>query len=319
MVQRRKGAIAQNKKKMVLLYLLSIIFFPVAIGSFYYILIIGLYVVKSKESHTTAQKIKLFISKMLLSLLIILIPLAGSVLILLLGSYVPFLHLIIACIVATVIAIKKNRCGTGNDQGSAEISAKWDKFRPVVYAGLIIFIIFSATVFSFRIQPQFPNSVEEIDNSSEVVPLRVMTYNIRCLAFEKNPQNNWINRRSLLVDYMNTFEADIIGVQEAFYIQLNYIVSNLEPQYGYCGIAREDGAFLSEFAAILYRKDKFEVMDTGTFWLASNPSVPVKTWNSSYTRICTWVRLQHIPSKKQFFVFCAHFDFKTETKPKQRS
>jgi endonuclease/exonuclease/phosphatase family metal-dependent hydrolase len=217
--------------------------------------------------------------------------------------------MIIGCIVGIIIAIKNHQNGTEEVRNNVETSVDWKKYRRIAYAGLIILIIFSASVFSFRNQIQVPNSIEGVVNPSESVPLRIVSYNIRRGGSEDNPLNLWKNRKSHFVEYLNTFEADIIGVQEAFIQQVNYIVANLKPQYAYCGVGRGDGVFADEHSVILFREDKFKLMDTGTFWLSANPSVPLRTWGSACLRVCTWARFQDIPSEKQFFVFCTHFDF----------
>ena len=45
------------------------------------------------------------------------------------------------------------------------------------------------------------------------------------------------------------------------------------PEYGEIGVGREDGKTKGEYSAILYRKDRFTVDDSGTFWLSDTPEI----------------------------------------------
>lgn len=48
-----------------------------------------------------------------------------------------------------------------------------------------------------------------------------------------------------------------------------------------------------EYAAILYRADRFELLASGTFWFSGTPEVPGSTsWGNHVTRISTWARLR---------------------------
>jgi len=57
------------------------------------------------------------------------------------------------------------------------------------------------------------------------------------------------------------------------------------------GAGRDDGKTKGEYSAILYRRERFEVEQGGTFWLSDTPEVPGSiTWGNACTRICTWAR-----------------------------
>ena len=43
------------------------------------------------------------------------------------------------------------------------------------------------------------------------------------------------------------------------------------PEYDGIGVGRDDGKTAGEYAPLFYRKDKYEVLDSNTFWLAENP------------------------------------------------
>ena len=66
------------------------------------------------------------------------------------------------------------------------------------------------------------------------------------------------------------------GVQEALAHQLDVLLERL-PQYRSIGVARDDGKRKGEFSAILYRAERFEPIEQGTFWLSDTPDAPGST------------------------------------------
>jgi endonuclease/exonuclease/phosphatase family metal-dependent hydrolase len=120
-------------------------------------------------------------------------------------------------------------------------------------------------------------------------PLTVMTFNIR-YGTANDGENRWANRRALLFDVIRDANADVIGLQEALDAQLREVTTAL-PAYAVVGVGRDDGRTRGEYAAILFRTDRFRVSDSGTFWFSDTPSVVAsKSWGNNTTRICTWAR-----------------------------
>jgi endonuclease/exonuclease/phosphatase family metal-dependent hydrolase len=101
-------------------------------------------------------------------------------------------------------------------------------------------------------------------------------------------------------------------VQEAFRRQINEIITDL-PEYGWFGVCRTDGSTNpkpdGEFSAILYRKDRFRLLDGGTFWLSDTPDVVgSKAWDAAFPRIVTWAMFKDKNTDRDFFHFNTHFD-----------
>ena len=64
-----------------------------------------------------------------------------------------------------------------------------------------------------------------------------------------------------------------------------------------------------EYAPLFYRKDKYEVLDSNTFWLAENPdSVGMMGWDAVCVRIATWAKFKDKATGKIFMAVNTHFD-----------
>jgi endonuclease/exonuclease/phosphatase family metal-dependent hydrolase len=137
--------------------------------------------------------------------------------------------------------------------------------------------------------------------------LRVMTFNIRYNE-PKDGINAWANRKTKVADVIRFHKADLIGVQEALDDQLKDL-ERLLPDFGWCGVGRADGKNGGEFSAIFYRKSRFNLLETKTFWLSETPEeVGSKGWDANLPRIVTWAKFYDRQTKKTFFHFNTHFD-----------
>lgn len=137
--------------------------------------------------------------------------------------------------------------------------------------------------------------------------LCVMSFNIRT-GNANDGANDWARRRDLVCAVMRRYDADLVGVQEAHRFQIDYIVETL-PEYDWIGVGRDDGRRLGEYSAIIYRKDRLEPADAGTFWFSDTPEVPGSiTWGNACTRICTWGRFVHAASGQAFYLYNLHLD-----------
>jgi endonuclease/exonuclease/phosphatase family metal-dependent hydrolase len=134
-----------------------------------------------------------------------------------------------------------------------------------------------------------------------------MTYNIR-LDTPVDSINQWPKRTQKVFDLIRKYDPDILGVQEAIHHQLMDLINNL-PQYNYVGVGRDDGKTKGEFSAILYKKERFSVLEQGTFWLSEKPDVPgSKSWDAAITRVATWAKLLDKKTNKSFLSINTHFD-----------
>src|SRR5215203_1932966 len=143
-------------------------------------------------------------------------------------------------------------------------------------------------------------------NSADKNALRVMTFNIRYNE-PRDGVNAWANRKTKVRDVIRFHKADLIGVQEAQSNQLQDL-EKLLPDFAWCGVGR-DGAGGGEFSAILYRKSRFKLIETKTFWLSETPEkAGRKGWDANFPRVVTWAKFQDTKTKKTFYHFNTHFD-----------
>lgn len=142
---------------------------------------------------------------------------------------------------------------------------------------------------------------------SASTPLRVMTFNLRY----NNPGdgiNAWPNRKAWVAKLIRFHDADVIGVQEALSGML-VDLDTLLPEYSRVGVGRTDGKEKGEFSAILYKKNRVEMIENKTFWLSTNPeAVGVKAWDAALERIATWGRFRDRASGCTYVHLNTHFD-----------
>jgi endonuclease/exonuclease/phosphatase family metal-dependent hydrolase len=135
--------------------------------------------------------------------------------------------------------------------------------------------------------------------------LRVMTYNVR--DDMDPPPRDWTSRLPLMAHVLRKHEPDLLGLQEAIWPQVRDLVEAL-PGYGWIGMGREGGS-RDEFMAILYRQDRFEVLEFDHFWLSATPTVMGSaTWGNQYVRMVTWARFRDRRTGVGFYHVNSHFD-----------
>lgn len=140
--------------------------------------------------------------------------------------------------------------------------------------------------------------------------LKVMTFNIR-YGTANDGENHWDKRKEFLVDVIRTEAPDVLGVQEALYAQIAYILEAL-PEYSMVGVGRDDGIRKGEYSAILYRRARLSLSRSDTFWFSDTPDrVASTSWGNSITRICTWAQLT-TPDGRPLYVYNLHLDHQSQ-------
>lgn len=148
-------------------------------------------------------------------------------------------------------------------------------------------------------------------NPSSIAPfeLKVMTFNLRFASTQ--PPHAWPERRPAMRVLLEREAPDIIGTQEGLYSQLRDLAADL-PAYDWIGLGRGGGS-KDEFAAVFFRRDRFEPIAFDHFWLSDTPEVIGSiTWDHRYRRMLTWVRLRERISGRVFECWNTHFDHESE-------
>ena len=120
--------------------------------------------------------------------------------------------------------------------------------------------------------------------------------------------NNWQYRKDTVCQYILDKKMDIIGMQEVLHNQLEDLKAGL-PNYAAIGVGRDDGKEKGEYSPLFYRADKYEVLESNTFWLSQYPdSVGFIGWDGACTRIATWAKFKDKATGKIFMGVNTHFD-----------
>ena len=134
-------------------------------------------------------------------------------------------------------------------------------------------------------------------------PVNVMSFNIRY----DNPEDsldNWQYRKDRAANAIRFYDVDILGTQEVLHNQLEDLKQRL-PEYGVIGVGREDGKEKGEYSALWYKKDRFNLLDSGYFWLSETPEVAgSKGWDGACERIASWAKLVRMESGCLYVEHC---------------
>ena len=149
----------------------------------------------------------------------------------------------------------------------------------------------------------------EKSGAGSTATYRVMSYNVRN-SNAQDGEDAWPKRMELFFEPITRFDADLIGFQEVLAVQYDEITKRLSG-YGFSGVARDDGKRKGEWSMVAYRKQRFEAVGQGDFWLSETPTViGSKSWDAAITRICSWVRLREKATGRELVFANTHFDHK---------
>jgi endonuclease/exonuclease/phosphatase family metal-dependent hydrolase len=149
-------------------------------------------------------------------------------------------------------------------------------------------------------------------------PLHLMTLNLRT-GLAMDGENAWKHRESTLLNLLQQEAPDLIGTQEGLLFQLMAIEDRF-PRYAWVGTGR-NGTDFEEFCAVFYHRERFDLLDSGTFWLSDTPDIPDSQFSEHQlcVRIVTWAFLADRTDGTRFYLFNTHFDTKSEDNLFQRS
>lgn len=139
--------------------------------------------------------------------------------------------------------------------------------------------------------------------------INIISFNIRCCD---DPNGNSVFERApRLKEIISRYPADIIGFQEYNKKWQPYITDYYGGQFEIFNKWRTENPKEIESTPILWKKDAFECVKTGFFWLSDTPEVESRGWDELYNchRMCVYVILKDKNSGKAFTVMNTHFGF----------
>ena len=145
-------------------------------------------------------------------------------------------------------------------------------------------------------------------------PLNLLTFNLRYKT-TGHPCYSLDVRGPNLIEIVKKYDPDSLSFCEATNDWMNFLRPEMEKLgYACIGVGRDQGTTGgtgsgNEHSPIFYKSDKYECLESDTFWLSATPeAVGSKSWNSSMKRICTYVVLKNKETQVVYAHFGTHFD-----------
>lgn len=132
---------------------------------------------------------------------------------------------------------------------------------------------------------------------------RVMSFNIRCGEFEQ--------RGKIVPELIADYAPDSIGIQECTHQWYVLLRAFLSSDYDFVGVGRDTGdrsLACGEMSMILYKKDKYNLVESGTFWLSETPNEVSLGWDGACRRICTYAVLENKETGEKYAHVNTHLD-----------
>ncbi len=135
--------------------------------------------------------------------------------------------------------------------------------------------------------------------------LTIMSFNVRYNT-PKDSLNAWPYRKEKVAHVIASHKVDIAGLQEPWIDQITDL-EELLPEYAWIGWSRDDGKTKGEFTPVFYRKEEFDVLDKGVFWLSSTPERAGSVgWDEKLPRTVIRIKFRNKSTGREFWVFNTH-------------
>mgnify|MGYP002517294486 CR=1 FL=1 len=152
--------------------------------------------------------------------------------------------------------------------------------------------------------PNMEDTYPIVEQTMVDYTLKVMSFNVQT---ENGTQVDFDLRAEMLRDLMDQLQPDSIGMQEVttgWIYRMDTFAFNAS--YAGVGEGRTPGG---EASSIYYRKDKFDLVNSGTFWLSETPDEAGTYLEASlYPRICTWAHLRDKVTGYEYIHVNTHLD-----------
>lgn len=136
--------------------------------------------------------------------------------------------------------------------------------------------------------------------------VRVMSFNVRCA---NDGEQTITNRGKVAMEVINSYLPDSFGVQECTPRWKRMLKRAIGDRYASVGRARDFFGPFTEYSSIYYLKDKYNLIDNGTFWLSETPDKAyTKSFDSKCCRIATWAVLENKETGEKYTHINTHLD-----------
>ncbi len=137
--------------------------------------------------------------------------------------------------------------------------------------------------------------------------LDVMTCNVRQMDGEDGEQS-WEHRKHVLVETIALHLPAIVGTQETWDGQTQYILERL-PSYRAFGQGRFGDA-RDKHNKVFYDAEKLKLLESGEIWISTTPEIAgSSSWGIPSPRMITWGRLRMSEHAFELMLLNTHFPY----------
>jgi endonuclease/exonuclease/phosphatase family metal-dependent hydrolase len=155
--------------------------------------------------------------------------------------------------------------------------------------------------------------------SCQSQPIRVLTYNVRygsdLIELLRKPLGHfapgdylpWTARYPEIKNLIASYTPDLIGLQE---MHTDEDIGHIVPLEKYTLLSYHFNKFEYGDAALLFKTDRFEILDSGQIWLGPNSNLPFSLGFKPFAmiRYANWVMLREKNNAFSFLFVNTHFD-----------
>ena len=142
--------------------------------------------------------------------------------------------------------------------------------------------------------------------------LNVGCFNIRFKTTADQGELSWDNRKSYVARTIIDFKYDIVGVNEMNAGSQQEDMKSLLPEYSFVEWGGNSSTVPNQGTvnAVLFRTDKFDLLEEGHYFLCTDPSKSLISWDNSSgnQRFAVWAKLRVKETGELFYYFITHLD-----------
>ena len=195
------------------------------------------------------------------------------------------------------------------------------KIKSIILISLLLLVMVFGFVGCLPVDDD--NSSSSSDDNTPIEP-EVFTFKLMCFNMrvqvgstaDKRVEYDTVDARApLILKHIADADPDVICVQEWTGAHMIHVQPELEEVYEVLTFERD----LSECAAICYKRDRFELVDTEHFWLSETKEEYSAGWDAVYPRIYSAAILRDKKNGKVFRAGTTHIDIAEIAQVEQRN